>query len=184
MNNNYENYYRMNRRRNRTSDDCTSEDDRRNDCRRRNRTSDDCTSEDNRRSDCRREDRRREERRREEFRRSDCRREDCRNNSDEERGHVHEFLGSTKFAEQGRERHNHRFAGVTCEAIRYGNSHVHKLRANTDSRDHHHEICDTTGPAIYVGCGKHVHLVKGRTTREDGHVHEYIFATLIEDPTE
>lgn len=106
MNNNYENYYRMNRRRNRTSDDCTSED--------------------NRRSDCRRE----------EFRRSDCRREDCRNTSDENRRHVHEFLGSTKFAEQGRDRHNHRFAGVTCEAIRCGNSHVHKLRTNTtDARN-------------------------------------------------
>lgn len=178
MNNNYENYYRnndyrINRRRNRTSDDSTSEDDRCNsDNCRYNNYDDNYRRARNYNDDYRREDRRRNER------------EECRNNSDEERRHVHEFIGSTKFAEQGRERNNHRFAGVTCEAIRCGNSHVHKLRANTDSRDHHHEICDTTGPAIYVGGGKHVHLVKGRTTREDGHVHEYIFATLIEDPTE
>ena len=117
--------------------------------------------------------------------------EDCnRTNSDrddyrEEQTHVHEFTGSTKFAEEGRNRHNHRFAGVTGEAIRYGKSHVHKIRTNTDFREnHHHEICDTTGPAIRVGNGKHIHLVKGRTTRRDGHVHEFIFTTLIEDPTE
>ena len=165
MNNNYENYYRMNRRRIRTSDDCTDEDDRCNSSERRcNNYGDNY--------------------RRERNYNDDFRRDNYRNNSNEERRHVHEFLGSTKFAEEGCERHNHRFAGVTGEAIRYGNSHVHKIRTNTDSRDHHHEICDTTGPAIYVGCGKHVHLVKGRTTCRDGHVHEYIFATLIEDPTE
>ena len=97
--------------------------------------------------------------------------------------HVHEFLGSTMFAEECEDRHNHRFAGVTGEAIRKGNSHVHKLATNTDFVDHHHEICDTTGPAINVGNGKHVHLVKGYTTCRDGHRHEYIFATLIEAPT-
>lgn len=170
MNNNYENYYRINRRRIRTSDDSTDEDDRSSSSERRYNNYDD--------------NYRRNRNYNDDYRREDRRRDDCRNNSNEERRHVHEFLDSTKFAEQGRDRHNHRFAGVTCEAIRYGNSHVHKLRTNTDSRDHHHEICDTTGPAIYVGGGKHVHLVKGRTTREDGHVHEYIFATLIEDPTE
>lgn len=116
--------------------------------------------------------------------------ENCnRTNSDrddyrERQTHVHEFTGSTEFAEEGRDRHNHRFAGVTGEAIRYGKSHVHKIRTNTDSRDHHHEICDTTGPAIRVGNGKHIHLVKGRTTCRDGHVHEFTFTTLIEDPTE
>lgn len=97
--------------------------------------------------------------------------------------HVHEFEGSTMFAEECEDRHNHRFAGVTGEAIRKGNSHVHKLATNTDFVDHHHEICDTTGPAINVGNGKHVHLVKGYTTCRDGHRHEYIFATLIEAPT-
>ena len=65
--------------------------------------------------------------------------------------HVHEYQGSTMFAEEDEDRHNHRFAGVTGEAIRRGNSHVHKLATNTDFLDHHHEICDTTGPAIDVG---------------------------------
>jgi hypothetical protein len=33
-----------------------------------------------------------------------------------------------------------------------------------------------------VGNHKHVHFVTGRTTREDGHTHEFRFATLIESP--
>ena len=97
--------------------------------------------------------------------------------------HVHEYQGSTMFAEEDEDRHNHRFAGVTGEAIRRGNSHVHKLATNTDFLDHHHEICDTTGPAIDVGDGKHVHFVEGYTTVRDGHRHEYVFATLIASPT-
>ena len=98
--------------------------------------------------------------------------------------HVHEFLGSTMFAEECDDKHNHRFAGVTGEAIRYGNSHVHKLATNTDFVDHHHRIYAVTGPAIYVGKGKHVHLVTGYTTTVDGHHHRFIFATLIEAHTE
>jgi hypothetical protein len=43
-------------------------------------------------------------------------------------------------------------------------------------------VIDKTGLAIPVGDGKHVHLVTGETTENDGHVHEYIFATLIESP--
>lgn len=111
---------------------------------------------------------------------NDC----CYKKYDECQRHVHEFLGSTRFAEENDERHNHRFAGVTGEAIRCGKSHVHKIKEeNTDFFDHYHEICDVTGPAIPVGGGKHVHLVKGRTSCNDGHSHEYIFATLIEAPT-
>ena len=74
----------------------------------------------------------------------------CEN--EREQSHVHEFEGSTMFAEEDEDRHNHRFAGVTGEAIRRGNSHVHKLATNTDFVDHHHEICDTTGPAIDEMC--------------------------------
>ena len=107
--------------------------------------------------------------------------DNCRNKR--EQTHVHEFEGSTMFAEECEDRHNHRFAGVTGEAIRRGNSHVHKLATNTDFVDHYHQICDTTGPAIDVGNGKHVHLVNGYTTCSDGHRHQYIFATLIEAPT-
>ncbi|MGB8954611.1 MAG: YmaF family protein, partial [Tumebacillaceae bacterium] len=96
--------------------------------------------------------------------------------------HVHEFLGSTKLAEQGEERHNHRFAGVTGEAIPKGDSHVHEISTNTDFFDHHHRVRIETGPAIPVGNGKHIHFVRGVTTREDGHVHVFNFGTLIESP--
>lgn len=41
------------------------------------------------------------------------------------------FTGSTEFAEEGRDRHNHRFAGVTGESIKYGKPHVHKIRTRT-----------------------------------------------------
>ena len=99
--------------------------------------------------------------------------------------HVHEFLGSTKLAPKGELRHNHRFAGVTSEAILKGDSHVHAILVNTDFFfNHFHEVGVETGPAIDVGYGKHVHFVKGKTTLNFGHVHEFIFATLIEDPLE
>jgi len=98
--------------------------------------------------------------------------------------HVHEFEGSVKIAEAGEDPHNHRFAGVTGEAIQMSDrNHFHKLSVNTDFyEEHFHMIIDKTGPAIDVGNGKHVHLVKGRTTVNDGHRHEFIFTTLIEDP--
>ena len=96
--------------------------------------------------------------------------------------HVHEFLGSTKLAEEKEERHNHRFAGVSGQAIPYKDSHIHKICTRTDFFDHFHEIEKKTEPAIDVGEGKHVHFVKGKTTFEDGHVHDFVFATLIESP--
>ncbi|WP_434293367.1 YmaF family protein [Clostridium botulinum] len=101
---------------------------------------------------------------------------------EEKQTHVHEFLGSTRLAEIQTEPHNHRFAGVSGEAIRRGNSHVHNIRTNTDFFDHFHMIDVTTGPAIPVGDGRHVHFVSGVTTCVDGHRHEFIFATLIEAP--
>jgi hypothetical protein len=96
--------------------------------------------------------------------------------------HVHEFLASTKLAEEEDDRHNHRFAGVTSEVIPRGNNHVHVIFTNTDFLDHHHEVGIETGFAIPVGDGKHVHFVKGTTTLNDGHVHELEFATLIQKP--
>ncbi|WP_308636329.1 YmaF family protein [Paenibacillus silvisoli] len=98
--------------------------------------------------------------------------------------HDHEFEGSTKLAEEGNDRHNHRFAGVTGQAIRSGNSHVHEIDlSRTDFMDHFHNLKKiTTGPAIPVGNGKHVHFVTGMTTRVDGHVHRFNFATLIDSP--
>jgi len=96
--------------------------------------------------------------------------------------HVHEFLGSTQLAEEGDDRHNHRFAGVTSEVIPFGDSHVHAILSNTDFLNHHHEVGIVTGPAIPVGNGKHIHFVKGSTTLDDGHVHQFEFATLIQKP--
>ena len=102
---------------------------------------------------------------------------------EEQQTHTHEFLGSTKIAEREEDPHNHRFAGVTGEAIRVGNSHIHKLKTNTDFYENHfHVVRDETGPAIPVGNGRHVHFVEGMTTINDGHRHEFIFATLIENP--
>lgn len=98
--------------------------------------------------------------------------------------HVHEFEGSTKLAEQGEDRHNHRFAGVTNQVIPVGNSHVHEIDlTHTDFLDHFHNLKKIrTGRAINVGNGKHVHFVKGMTTLNDGHVHQFNFATLIQAP--
>ena len=113
-----------------------------------------------------------------------------------EQTHVHEFEGSTKLAEECSERHNHRFAGVSGEIVKIPGGHVHKVYTRTDFFDHFHTICRLTCPAIYVECEeeddhnkscnwkekKHVHFVKGMTTCEDGHKHEFQFATLIESP--
>lgn len=96
--------------------------------------------------------------------------------------HVHEFQASTKLAESGSDRHNHRFAGVTGQVIPVGNSHVHEFTTNTDFLNHFHKVRIRTGLAIPVGNGKHIHFVSGMTTRVDGHVHRLNFATLIQQP--
>jgi hypothetical protein len=98
--------------------------------------------------------------------------------------HLHEFQGRTKLAEQGADRHNHRFAGVTGPMIRVGKSHVHEIDlTHTDFLNHYHNLNKIrTGLAISVGNGKHVHFVQGNTTLNDGHVHPFNFATLIQQP--
>ena len=112
----------------------------------------------------------------------------CREESGQSRSqrgrqtHVHEFLGSTKLEDENGNIHNHRFAGVSGEAIPERKSHIHKIRTRTDVFDHFHEIEVSTGPAIDVRNGKHVHFVKGETTFNDGHDHDFQFATLIESP--
>jgi hypothetical protein len=95
-----------------------------------------------------------------EYKNSDCKYESHKNNykgSDHKckcQTHVHEYLGSTRIAEAKEYPHNHRFAGVTGEAIPRGNSHVHQLLGNTDFYEsHHHEVGATTGSAIPVGGG-------------------------------
>ena len=90
-------------------------------------------------------------------------------------GHVHEFLGSTHLAEAGQDRHNHRFAGPTGEAIPIGNGeHVHDFKSNTDFfENHHHMVIGRTGPDIDLKDGEHIHFVDLFSTVNDG------FATLI-----
>jgi hypothetical protein len=102
--------------------------------------------------------------------------------------HTHEFLGSTRLAEEGNDRHNHRFAGVTTGEIPIPGSHVHGFQVNTDSIGHFHEVSGTTGPAIFLNpqapetFSRHVHLAIGNSTEVDDHIHVFIFATLIESP--
>lgn len=97
--------------------------------------------------------------------------------------HVHEYAGSTMLA--GKIIHNHRLAGVTSEAIPYGKSHIHAILDNTDFFfNHYHEIGVKTGPAIPVGEGRHIHFVKGKTTLNFGHDHDFIFTTFIENSIE
>ena len=66
--------------------------------------------------------------------------------------HVHEVLGSVKIYDEKGECHNHRFAGMTGEAVsvRNGKSHIHYVYAKNEI--------------------------------SDGHRHEFQVATLIEDP--
>lgn len=107
----------------------------------------------------------------------------CPKPEPEAQTHTHEFTSSTKLAEEGDDRHNHRFAGVTSEVIPLpGGNHKHTIFTLTDFFGHLHEVAVETGPAINVGNGKHVHFVKGTTTLNDGHFHEFAFATLIDAP--
>ena len=104
---------------------------------------------------------------------------------EEQQKHVHEFTGSVKLAEVGsNDVHNHRFAGVTGEAIPFKGNHVHRIVTRTDFfNDHYHVIDIITGPAIPVGNGQsHVHFVYACTRERDGHRHMFRVATLIENP--
>ena len=101
--------------------------------------------------------------------------------------HVHEIQGSVMMAEEGDERHNHRFATVTTEVIpfhhdKHRHNHKHAFMVNTDFFDHHHEVAGESGPAIDVGHGKHVHFGMGKSTCNDGHFHDFQSASLIESP--
>lgn len=110
---------------------------------------------------------------------------DCGSHAPEQtvQTHTHEFESSTKLAEEGDDRHNHRFAGVTSEMIPIpGDGHKHVIFTLTDFFGHLHEVAVETGPAMDVGHGKHVHFVAGNTTMDDGHFHEFAFTTLIDAP--
>ena len=103
-------------------------------------------------------------------------------NQSDTQTHVHEIQGSVKLAEEGEDRHNHRFATVSSQVIPSGNSHKHAFFVSTDFFDHHHEVAGETGLAIKVGNGKHVHFATGQSTIDDGHFHDFQFATLIDSP--
>ncbi|NLO95520.1 YmaF family protein, partial [Candidatus Darwinibacter acetoxidans] len=47
---------------------------------------------------------------------------------------------------------------------------------------HLHGMGGFTGPSIPVGNGRHIHFASGITTLNRGHIHEFFFATLIDDP--
>lgn len=98
--------------------------------------------------------------------------------------HVHELEESVKLAEMCPDRHNHRTAAVTGQAIFIGNgNHVHKVDTRTDFLDHFHRIDVFTGPALFIpGTNKHIHLVRGFTSVNDGHRHAFLFTTQIEAP--
>lgn len=103
----------------------------------------------------------------------------------EKQRHVHEITGSTVVFSENSDCHNHRFCTVTGEAKGPEEHHFHEVKFHTDFSDEHfHEFCGKTGPAINVGCGKHVHFIKEMTKPEDGHRHRFQAATLIESPTD
>lgn len=105
-------------------------------------------------------------------------------NNYETQKHVHEFVGSVRLAELNSDDvHNHRFAGVSGQAIPCKGSHIHRIATRTDFfNDHFHIIDVFTGPAIHVGKDRHIHFVYAVTRESDGHRHAFIVATLIENP--
>ncbi len=101
----------------------------------------------------------------------------------EEQRHVHEIVGSVMIAEANEDPHNHRFAGVSGEAILVPGGHVHPIELRTDFyEEHFHRIVGRSGLPIEVGDGRHVHFAAAETTVSDGHSHEFRVAALIEDP--
>lgn len=109
----------------------------------------------------------------------------CNNICDksDEQSHVHEVTGSVRLAELKDDPHNHRFAGVTGEAISVPRGHIHKLCTKTDFyEEHFHLIEVTTGLQIPVGDGRHVHFIDSDTEIADEHFHEFITSTQIENP--
>lgn len=114
---------------------------------------------------------------------TDSRHMDC---DDEVQTHVHEVVGSVRLAELEEDPHNHRFAGVTDEVIPVCGGHIHKLRTKTDFYENHfHPIYVKTGLPVNVGQGddeRHIHFIDADTKVEDGHFHEFIATTLIQNP--
>lgn len=111
---------------------------------------------------------------------------DYENNCEREQTHDHEVTGSVRLAELGEDPHNHHFSGVTGEVIKVPGGHIHKFEARTDFyEDHYHLIYVKTGLQVKVGKGddeRHVHFIDDNTKVAEGHFHEFIAATLIDNP--
>lgn len=75
---------------------------------------------------------------------------------------------------------------MTGEAIFVEGGHYHKLWTKTDFyEDHFHPIRVQTDLQVIVGEGedtRHVHFIDSETKIVDEHFHEFIAATLINDP--
>ena len=114
--------------------------------------------------------------------RCEVRDEDC----PAQQSHVHEFAASTflSLEEPGCQRHNHRLAGMTSEAIPIEcGGHKHVIYVNTDTFGrHHHEVGVETGPAIDVGNDKHIHFASIDSTLDAFHFHNVMFTTAIQNP--
>ncbi len=85
--------------------------------------------------------------------------------------HVHAFGGVTSF-DVG---HSHHYSGLTAPAPS-GVPHVHEYQAETTFNDGHtHLIRGTTGGAIPIPGGGHIHYFEGHTTvnGRTPHSHRY-----------
>lgn len=85
--------------------------------------------------------------------------------------HVHAFGGVTSF-DVG---HSHQYSGLTARAPS-GVPHVHEYQAETTFNDGHtHLIRGTTGGAIPIPGGGHIHYFEGHTTvnGRTPHSHRY-----------
>ncbi|MFC0215777.1 YmaF family protein [Paenibacillus chartarius] len=85
--------------------------------------------------------------------------------------HIHQFEGVTSL-DVG---HNHRYVGLTFLAAT-GVQHVHSYYAETSIDDGHaHIIQGTTGPAIPLPNGGHIHYFEGYTTVNGSTPHTHMY---------
>jgi hypothetical protein len=97
--------------------------------------------------------------------------------------HTHKFFGFTDYTDKCKHRHNHYFSGRSSQVIPKSSSHVHAIYVDINSSNNHqHCIGQKSESDISIGKGKHIHIIKGITTLNENHVHDFIFTTLIENP--
>ncbi|HHX72773.1 MAG TPA: hypothetical protein GX701_07615 [Clostridiales bacterium] len=102
-----------------------------------------------------------------------------------EQTHVHEVLGSVRLAGPRERIHDHRFARALRKRLSPCPAGIFTDFSTDFTKGHFHPICVETGLQVPVGTGKdrrHVHFIYARTECEAGHLHDFIAATLIENP--